>query len=159
MSDSTTQVQLKAAMEPLLALLSRFDQKLIVIDDKVTRAVISFIEIRHHLDSLKEELRGECEDLLDSPGKNGDFAACSELPATVEQVITRRKLNSLEVDQKIVQNEQSPYLGDELAHDLDRDDTPTSMNHRVKVAKFFGVTRTRCIQACILGLLLKILFF
>jgi hypothetical protein len=112
-----------------------------------------------------------CKEVIEKSIQNGRFEAFSHVPirngdypqvdfTTTNEHLMASSRSTLHIADKTTSiRNQSSYLGDELVDDSDRDDRPTFMRHRLKAVKIFGVTRTRCIQACILGILIKVLFF
>jgi hypothetical protein len=162
MSEPVTFDQLNEAMEPMLVLLATLGQKLTLLDDKVTNLDNNFGEIHHRMNCYeviaKSIQNGRSEAFSHVPIRNGD---CPEVDfsTTNEHVIASSRSTLYIADNTSSKKGQSSYLGDELVDDSDRDDRPTFMRHRLKAVKVFGVTRTRCIQACILGILIKVLFF
>lgn len=162
MSEPVTFDQLNAAIEPMLVLLANLGQKLTLLDDKVSCLDNSSSEIHHLINCYdliaKNVQNGRYEALSHVPVRSGDYPEV-DFTTSNEHVIANSRSMIHKAENKSLKKEHSSYLGDELVDDSDRDDRPTFLRHRLKAVKIFGVTRTRCIQACILGVLIKVLFF
>lgn len=162
MPEPVTFDQLNAAMEPILVLLATLSKKLTLIDGKVARLDDRFEGIHHTMDKFEvmaKDIQNARSDAFSQvPVRNGDYPKI-EITTTNKHEIANSRSTFHEAGKKIVINEQCSYLGDALVDDSDRNDRPTFMRHRLRAVKIFGVTRTRSIQACILGILIKFLFF